>query len=51
MTDQDSIMLVSNDGFQFIVRKSAALKSPAIKGMLNPRSKITLSQFLDLSLS
>ncbi|KAA8903181.1 transcriptional elongation regulator Elc1/Elongin C [Sphaerosporella brunnea] len=41
MAEQESVVLVSNDGFQFILRKSAAMKSPAIKGMLNPRSNFT----------
>ena len=33
-----SVILESSDGFQFIVRKSAAIKSPAIRGMLDKRS-------------
>lgn len=37
--DQESVILVSNDGFQFIVKKSAACKSPTIKSMLDKRSE------------
>ncbi|KAI5795607.1 BTB/POZ protein [Geopyxis carbonaria] len=40
--DSSSVILVSNDGFQFIVRKSAATaKSPAIRSMLDKRSNFT----------
>lgn len=38
--ENPTVLLESNDGFQFIVRKSAAMKSSAIKGMLNKRSMI-----------
>lgn len=38
MTDTNSVVLVSNDNFQFVVRKSAAMVSPAIKSMLDKRS-------------
>jgi len=34
-----TVLLESSDGFQFIIRRSAAIKSSAIKGMLNKRSK------------
>lgn len=37
-----TVLLESSDGFQFIVRRSAAIKSPAIKGMLSKRSKYFL---------
>lgn len=37
--DASTVILESNDGFQFIVRKSAATKSPAIRGMLDTRSE------------
>ncbi|KAE9569918.1 Elongin-C [Colletotrichum fructicola] len=33
------ITLVSSDGFEFVVLREAALISPAIKGMLDPRSQ------------
>lgn len=33
------ITLVSSDGFEFVVLRKAALISPAIKGMLDPRSQ------------
>ncbi|KAF8545405.1 BTB/POZ protein [Trichophaea hybrida] len=36
--NSSSVILVSNDGFQFIVRKCAAMKSPAIRSMLDKRS-------------
>ncbi|KAH0605465.1 uncharacterized protein H6S33_004687 [Morchella sextelata] len=40
MADEDtnSVVLISNDGFRFVVRKSAAMSSPAIKSMLDKRS-------------
>ncbi|KAI1826853.1 BTB/POZ protein [Xylaria intraflava] len=33
------VTLVSSDGFEFVVLRAAALRSPAIKGMLDPRSQ------------
>lgn len=47
--DTNSVVLVSNDGFQFVVRKSAAIVSPAIKSMLDKRSMdpLILSVLLD----
>ncbi|KAI5809351.1 BTB/POZ protein [Pyronema omphalodes] len=36
--DQTSVILESGDGFQFIVRKSAASKSPAIRSMLDKKN-------------
>ncbi|KAI5848059.1 transcriptional elongation regulator Elc1/Elongin C [Tricharina praecox] len=39
--ENPTVLLESNDGFQFIVRKSAAMKSSAIKGMLNKRNNFT----------
>jgi transcription elongation factor B subunit 1 len=36
--DANSVLLVSNDNFSFIVRKSACEVSPAIKSMLDKRS-------------
>jgi transcription elongation factor B subunit 1 len=36
--DTNSVVLISNDGFRFVVRKSAAMSSPAIKSMLDKRS-------------
>jgi transcription elongation factor B subunit 1 len=44
MTDQEepnSVPLVSNDGFTFIVRKTACAASPAIKSMLDKRSSFS----------
>ncbi|KAL0634395.1 elongin C [Maublancomyces gigas] len=38
MAETNSVVLVSNDNFQFVVRKSAATVSPAIKSMLDRRS-------------
>lgn len=38
MAETNSVVLVSNDNFQFVVRKSAATVSPAIKSMLDKRS-------------
>ncbi|KAI5806714.1 BTB/POZ protein [Peziza echinospora] len=37
-SDQDYVILISNDGFQFIVRKSAANVSKAIRGMLDKKN-------------
>lgn len=36
--DTNSVVLVSKDNFQFVMRKSAVLVSPAIKSMLDKRS-------------
>jgi transcription elongation factor B subunit 1 len=35
------ITLVSGDGFEFVVLREAAMVSPIIKGMLDPRSKFS----------
>jgi transcription elongation factor B subunit 1 len=32
------VTLVSGDGFEFVVLREAAMVSPIIKGMLDPRS-------------
>ena len=37
--DQEYVVLCSNDGFQFVVRKSAAKVSKAIRSMLDKRSE------------
>ncbi|KAL7266062.1 Transcription elongation factor B (SIII), polypeptide 1 (15kDa, elongin C) [Rhizina undulata] len=36
--DRESVMMISNDGFRFIVRKSAVMVSPAIRKMLDKQS-------------
>jgi len=43
MSDEEpnSVLLVSNDGFTFIVRKTACIASPAIKSMLDKRSNFS----------
>lgn len=40
MSDEESeyVTLVSCDGFEFVVKRSAAVISDTIKRMLNPRS-------------
>ncbi|KAF9877584.1 transcriptional elongation regulator (elongin c) [Colletotrichum karsti] len=38
------ITLVSSDGFEFVVLREAAMISPAIKGMLDPRSRFQEAQ-------
>ncbi|KAF4582014.1 transcription elongation factor b, polypeptide 1 [Ophiocordyceps camponoti-floridani] len=35
------VTLVSADGFEFVVLREAALISPIVKGMLDPRSQFT----------
>ncbi|TQS32059.1 hypothetical protein Golomagni_07638 [Golovinomyces magnicellulatus] len=35
---QPYVTLVSGDGFEFVVLRDAAMVSPIIKGMLDPRS-------------
>ncbi|KAF8435560.1 BTB/POZ protein [Terfezia claveryi] len=39
--DQEYVILESNDGFQFVLRKSAAKVSKAIKSMLDKKSNFT----------
>ncbi|RDA83627.1 hypothetical protein CP532_2844 [Ophiocordyceps camponoti-leonardi (nom. inval.)] len=38
------VTLVSADGFEFVVLREAALVSPIIKGMLDPRSQFSEAQ-------
>ena len=38
------ITLVSCDGFEFVVLREAAMVSPIIKGMLDPRSQFSESK-------
>lgn len=38
------ITLVSGDGFEFVVLREAAMVSPIIKGMLDPRSSFAESK-------
>jgi hypothetical protein len=35
----DYVTLISNDGFEFIVKRSCAILAGAIKNMLDPNSK------------
>jgi len=50
--DQEYVILESNDGFQFVLRKSAAKVSKAIKSMLDKKSmsryQPLMSQFEDV---
>jgi transcription elongation factor B subunit 1 len=44
MTSNDAgggkyVTLVSSDGFEFVLLRQAVMISPAIKGMLDPRSE------------
>ncbi|KAI1411232.1 POZ domain-containing protein [Hypoxylon sp. FL1857] len=41
MADTKYVTLVSSDGFEFVVLREAALVSPAIKGMLDPKSRFS----------
>ena len=41
--ESEYVTLVSCDGFEFVVRRSAAMISGTIKSMLNPRSMYLLS--------
>ncbi|KAL6871232.1 POZ domain-containing protein [Trichoderma novae-zelandiae] len=38
------VTLVSGDGFEFVVLREAAMVSPIIKGMLDPRSQFVEAQ-------
>ena len=38
-TETDYVTLISNDGFSYVVQRSSACISPAIKKMLDPNSK------------
>lgn len=38
------VTLVSGEGFEFVVLREAALVSPIIKGMLDPRSQFAEAQ-------
>ncbi|KAL7923062.1 BTB/POZ protein [Trichoderma austrokoningii] len=38
------VTLVSGDGFEFVVLREAAMVSPIVKGMLDPRSQFVEAQ-------